>query len=236
MKFKIIPVAVYVLLMALLLALGNWQLGRAEEKRLYLKMQAQGLAAETIKLDGISEESLESLRYKKVIATGHYDEAHQFLIDNQISGGKAGYFVLTPFLLAGQNKAVLVNRGWIPLTASRVVLPAVPVSGAQTTISGRINNFPAVGVKLAGSEIPTDTWPSVVQVVDAQTLAKKLGYPLFLFQIELDKNLPDGFKRDWQTVAVMLPEQHMAYAIQWFALAFTLTILFIWYSFKKHND
>jgi surfeit locus 1 family protein len=31
----------------------------------------------------------------------------------------------------------------------------------------------------------------------------------------------------------MLPEQHTAYAVQWFALAFTLTVLFLVYSFKK---
>jgi surfeit locus 1 family protein len=53
------------------------------------------------------------------------------------------------------------------------------------------------------------------------------------FQIELDKNLADGFKREWQTATVMPPEQHIAYALQWFGLALTLTILFFWYSFKK---
>jgi surfeit locus 1 family protein len=89
---------------------------------------------------------------------------------------------------------------------------------------------------LAGAEQPTDTWPSVVQVVDSEILAKKLDYPLFQFQIELDKDLPDGFKREWHTTTIMQPEQHTAYAFQWFALALTLTILFIWYSRKKKDE
>jgi len=72
-------------------------------------------------------------------------------------------------------------------------------------------------------------------LVDVNILAKKLTYPLMPFQIELDKDQQSGFKRDWQTTTVMLPEQHIAYAIQWFALAFTLTILFIGYSFKKND-
>ena len=88
----------------------------------------------------------------------------------------------------------------------------------------------------AGAEKPTDTWPSVIQVVDSHILAKHLAYPLFNFQIELDKNLPEGFKREWQTSTIMLPEQHTAYAVQWFALAFTLTLLFIWYTFKSNDN
>ncbi len=236
MKFKIIPVVVYVVFMMVLLALGNWQLGRAEEKRHYFAMQAQASVAEMITLNDFMEEDMETLRYKKAQVMGHYDSRHQFLIDNQISGGKAGYFVMTPFLLKGKTSAVLVNRGWIPLMGNRAMLPSVDVGGEETILTGRINAFPSVGVKLAGADIPTEGWPSVVQVVDTQILAKRLGYPLLAFQVELDKNLPGGFQRDWQTASIMQPEQHIAYAIQWFALALTLTILIFWYSFKKHND
>jgi surfeit locus 1 family protein len=235
MKFETIPTLVYLCLLPLLLALGAWQLDRAEQKRVFLKLQEQGGVTATLHLSAAIEDNTEALRYRKVEAVGSYDESHQFLIDNQISAGKAGYFVMTPFILQGEAKAVLVNRGWIPLNQDRSVLPDLPINKAITTISGRINNFPSVGIKLAGAELPTDTWPSVVQVVDSTILAKKLGYSLFQFQIELDKDLPDGFKREWQTTTVMLPEQHTAYAVQWFALALTLTIIFIWYSYKKER-
>jgi len=171
-----------------------------------------------------------------MLVTGHYDQAHQFLIDNQINAGKAGYFVLTPFVLQGETKAVLINRGWVPLNQNRSILPDVQLKKEQTVVTGRINRFPSVGIKLAGAEIPSEGWPSVVQVVDSQVLAKKLAYSLFPFQLELDKDLPEGFKREWQTTTVMLPEQHTAYAMQWFALAFTLTILFIWYSNKRNDE
>jgi len=221
--------------MPLLLALGIWQLDRAEQKKVFLELQEQGVVTETLHLSGVIDNNTEALRYRKVDATGSYDESHQFLIDNQISAGKAGYFVLTPFILQGEAKAVLVNRGWIPLNQDRSVLPDLPINKVQTTISGRINNFPSVGIKLAGAEVPTDNWPSVVQVVDSGILAKKLGYPLFQFQVELDKDLANGFKREWLATTIMLPEQHTAYAIQWFALALTLTILFIWYSRKKEQ-
>lgn len=236
-SFEKAPTLAYLCLLPLLIALGIWQLGRAEEKRLFFKQQEQGLASsEIIQLSTAMDDNVDALRYKKVKATGHYDQAHQFLIDNQISEGKAGYFVLTPFVLQGESKAVLVNRGWVPLNRDRSVLPDVPIKSGQTVISGRINRFPSVGIKLAGAEIPSDSWPSVVQVVDSQVLTKKLAYSLFPFQVELDKDQPEGFMREWKTTTIMLPEQHIAYAIQWFALAFTLTLLFIWYSCKRNDE
>ncbi|WP_027149649.1 SURF1 family protein [Methylobacter tundripaludum] len=235
MKFKIIPTLVYLCLLPMLIALGMWQLDRSEQKRAFLKEQEQALATETLHLSATIEHNTEALRYRNVEVTGRYDVAHQFLIDNQISDGKAGYFVLTPFILTGETKAVLVNRGWIPLNQNRSILPDLQINKAEAIIAGRINHFPSVGIKLAGAEIPTEGWPSVVQVVDSDVLAKKLGYSLFQFQIELAKELPDGYKREWHTSTIMQPEQHTAYAIQWFALALTLTILFIWYSFKNND-
>lgn len=235
MKFKIIPTLVYLCLLPVLLALGMWQLDRSKQKQALLKSQQQAVATETLHLSATIENDTEASRYRQVDVTGHYDAAHQFLIDNQISDGKVGYFVLTPFILAGTTKGVLVNRGWIPLDRNRSVLPDLQIHNAQATIVGRINHFPSVGIKLAGAEIPTEGWPSIVQVVNANVLAKKLGYSLFQFQVELAKELPDGFKREWRNSTIMLPEQHVAYAIQWFALALTLTILFIWYSFKQND-
>ncbi len=236
-KFQLVPSLVYLSLLTLLLGLGNWQLGRSDEKKQFLALQEQGLMlSDVITLTGRSEDNVETLRFKKTQVIGHYDQAHQFLIDNQISAGKVGYFVLTPLVLEGEAKAVLVNRGWIPLNQDRSVLPVLELSSELITVTGRINSFPSVGIKLAGAEKPTDTWPSVIQVVDSQVLAKHLAYPLFNFQIELDKNLFGGFKREWQTTTIMMPEQHTAYAVQWFALAFTQTLLFIWYTCKSNDN
>jgi len=236
MRFEKVPTLAYLVLLVLLCSLGVWQLGRSEEKRLFLKQQELGAAsAEIIILSNHTDIKADELRYKKTQVTGQYDTAHQFLIDNQVSAGKVGYFVLTPFIVQGGATGVLVNRGWVPLNLDRTVLPEVEIKDESTVVNGRINHFPSVGIKLAGAEIPTDSWPAVLQVVDVDVLAKKLTYPLMPFQIELAKDQPAGFKRDWQATTIMLPEQHIAYAIQWFALAVTLTILFIGYSFKKND-
>ncbi|MDD5460421.1 MAG: SURF1 family protein [Methylococcales bacterium] len=234
-KFEKGPTLAYLCLLPLLIALGIWQLGRAEEKRAFLEKQEQALASEVIELSAAADIDADAARYKKAKIVGRYDLTHQFLIDNQISEGKVGYFVLTPLLLQGEDKAVLVNRGWIPINKDRTILPDITIKEQQAVVTGRINHFPVVGIKIPGAEIPTDNWPSVVQVVDSQVLAKKLNYSLFPFQIELDKDAPEGYKREWRTNTIMLPEQHTAYAMQWFALALTLSLLFFWYSCRKND-
>ena len=234
-KFAKLPTLAFLCLLTLLLSLGMWQANRAIEKRAIIQQQETAQLMPSTRLSTAFEDNAETSRYRKLEVAGHYDTQQQFLIDNQISEGKAGYFVLTPFILQGENKAILVNRGWLPLNQDRKNLPDVSMTAEPGVITGRANTFPSVGIKLTGAEIPTDTSPSVVQIVDTQVLAKKLGYSLFSFQLELDKTQPNGFKREWHTTTLMQPEQHTAYAMQWFALAFTLTVLFIVYSFKKSS-
>ncbi|NOT84529.1 MAG: SURF1 family protein [Methylococcaceae bacterium] len=216
-----------------LLSLGFWQLDRADQKRVMLVQQQHMMVGGELLLNARIPDDLSLLKYRPVSVAGHFEGEHQFLIDNQHANGKVGYFVLTPFRLVGTDKAVLVNRGWLPLNVDRTKLPSLPISAAPMTLNGRVNSFPSVGIKLAGAEIPTKTWPAVVQVAEASVLAKSLGYPLFSFQIELDPAQPEGFLRVWQPASIMPPEQHVAYAVQWFGLALTFTVLFFWFNFKK---
>lgn len=235
MKFKRTPLAAYVCLLPLLLALGVWQLNRAEEKRALLGLEKQQQSAESVLLTANSPDNLDALLYRSVKVTGHYDSGHQFLLDNQVRQGKAGFFVLTPLLLKQEKKAVLVNRGWLPLGKTRADLPDVSIPQHEITISGRINRFPRVGLKLADAEITPQNWPAVVQVIDNALLSKQLPYPAFGFQVELDKTAAYGFTRAWQQAYVMTPEKHTGYAVQWFLLALTLTVLFIKYGIDKNN-
>ena len=110
MRFEKVPTLAYLVLVVLLCALGVWQLGRSEDKRLFLEQQELASAsAEIISLSNHTNIDADKLRYKKTLATGHYDLAHQFLIDNQFNAGKVGYFVLTPFILQGEAVGVLVK-------------------------------------------------------------------------------------------------------------------------------
>lgn len=230
---SIIPTVVFLGLLYLLISLGYWQLGRSDEKKVLLEQQSQRSRDKIVQLTREAEGEAEKLRYREAWVSGKYDREHQFLIDNQVVEGKAGFFVMTPLILDSSNKAILVNRGWIPVNKDRSVLPNVSFDVEEAMITGRINYFPSVGFKLKGAEIPTDGWPSVVQIIDKAVLEKRLGYSLFPFQLQLGKDQENGFWREWRTAVAITPEKHKAYAFQWFGLAVTLVILFFWVSSKK---
>ncbi|AMK74949.1 MULTISPECIES: SURF1 family protein [Methylomonas] len=223
----------YLLLFGLLCSLGFWQLGRGEQKRILLAQQQDAASAEALDLTRQTGIDKDVLRYRPVSVNGHYDTKHQILIDNQMLNGKPGYLVLTPFLPDGGQPGVLVNRGWVALGVSREVLPDISIGVAAQQVRGRINRFLEPGLKLKGAEIPGETWPVRVQIVDSKLLADKLGYALADYQIELDPAQPEGYQRQWKIAVAIPPEKHRAYAVQWFGLALTLTALFIWISSRK---
>jgi surfeit locus 1 family protein len=220
-----------------LVGLGCWQLDRAEQKRaLQQQMQQEPQRLLTVADLPFQLADNPHWRYQSLELSGYYDANHQFLIDNQLQDGKPGYNVLTPFIYAADKPALLVNRGWIALGANRATLPDINITQTQQTVRGAINQFPSVGFRLKGAEVPTDGWPALVQVVEGKQLAARLGYAISDFQLELAPELPEGYCRSWVRVAPIPPEKHLAYAVQWFGLALTLASLFVWHNLRKHSE
>ncbi len=235
-KIRLLPLLLFVALLALLIRLGFWQLDRAEVKRQFLQLEQEKAHMQAVPLLSLLVHAKQDFKYRKVELQGYYDTQHQFLIDNQIYLGKVGYFVLTPFVLKSQD-IVLVNRGWLPMSQDRQ-LPDISLSPSigEQTIVGIINDFPGVGLILKGADEPGKGWPSVVQIINAQKIAQKLGYVVLDFQVQLLPTQNDGYTRDWQISTKMPPEKHKAYAFQWFALAVTLILLTLWISCKKETN
>ncbi len=233
-KIRLIPTLAALLLFSLFMALGCWQLQRYQEKQDLSALYKAQSKKEIIQLDG-SQQAVDELRYRLVVVSGEYDSEHQFLVDNRVYKSKPGYFVLTPLRLKQSKWAILVNRGWVSLGKDRSVLPELSITQKVVRITGIVNSFPSPGLKLKGAEIPTPGWPGLVQLVDAQTLSKVLGYPLVPYQLMLSDKHSDGYVREWKVVQYLTPDRHLAYAFQWFSLAFLIVIYFLWGSFKIHE-
>ncbi|HSC07412.1 MAG TPA: SURF1 family protein [Steroidobacteraceae bacterium] len=207
-------------LVAVFLVLGFWQLDRMREKQaLFAAFEAGSTRLE--RLSDIEPERVE--RYTRVLAVGRYDSAHQFLLDNMTHAGRAGYRVLTPFDLT-DGGTVLVDRGWVPLGATRETLPKIEVAGSARSVVGRLDELPAAGVDLPVAT-PAGGWPRVLSYPHHAQLQSSLGRDLPKRIILLDAAQPDGFVRTWQP-ATFPPARHLSYAITWFALAATVALLF----------
>jgi len=213
-----------------LLSLGSWQLGRAEEKRrMFADFEAGSGAA--VALADHPEGLAELTRYARVEAQGSYLPQRQFLLDNMVEGQQAGYRVLTPLLLA-DGRAVMVDRGWVPKAfGSGAGLPDIGVGGSPRAVTGRIDRLPRPGIELGGGS-GDGGWPRIVQFPLADELAEALGMPLVPGLVLLDPEAPDGYVRNWRP-SDFGPERHVGYAVQWFALAVTLVIAYLAWAFRK---
>lgn len=209
--------------LAFLVSLGNWQLGRAQEKQALLDLQAKRMNLENIALDDVDMVG-GNLRYLPVKTSGQLDVKHQLLIDNQVRHGQVGYTVLTPLRLA-DGRAILLNRGWVPLGENRENLPDVSLETSAQSFIGKLDWFPSVGIKLEGADELTSGWPAVTQVISLSKVAERLGYDVLPYQMRLNSNEPNGYDREWVPMK-MGPEKHHGYAFQWFALAVAWVALY----------
>lgn len=210
--------------MGICLTAGFWQLGRAAEKRtLYEAFAAGDLAGAGRGLPADSQAL--PRRYARLALAGRYVPGRQVLLDNMSLGGLPGYQVLTP--LTTSNGVVLVNRGWLPADGDRTRLPDVTVDDSERVVSGRVDLLPRPALALeAQAADPAAPWPRRALFPTPDALAAETGLPLRGFQLLLDPDQPDGYTREWQP-AVMGPERHLGYAVQWFGLAATIAVIFL---------
>ena len=225
-------VGVTVLGLAVFVSLGYWQLGRAQQKQALLDAFMSG-SEDTVDATGLGFEALP--RYQRIRLRGAYDASRQILLDNMPSAaGRPGYRVLTPLERADGQGWVLVDRGWVPLGASRDVLPDVAVDAGERELSGTLDELPIPGVRVGPAAAPGDTsWPRVLLFPTEPDVESALGVGVESRIILLDANLPDGFERKWRPALGFGPERHLGYAVQWFAFALVAIVLFVALNLKR---
>ena len=220
-------------LFAMLVSSGRWQLHRAAEKRaLYDSFAVAHVAAQPIDL-----RSAKVPRYSRVLAVGSFDETRQILIDNMVEGGRAGYFVITPFALQGGGW-VLVNRGWVPLGKTRADRPAIPVAANPRSIRGRADNLPSPGIKMGVPAPLVPPYPVVAAYPTRAEVAQLLtesNWTSAADLILLDADQPDGYVRNWSPPGFP-PLRHIGYAVQWFGLALALGVIYVVTNFRRAKD
>ena len=227
---RFLTTAVTLLLLALLLSLGRWQLHRAHDKQVLF----DAFAAGTGTTRPLSADDGPLPRYQHIEARGHYDGSRQVLIDNMVDHERPGYQVITPFALEGGGW-ILVNRGWIPPGASRRELPPVPVSSAATTLRGRVAPLPVPGIRLGGAPPLAPPFPALATFPTASEIHAAVGEQRWSAAGEsvlLDAAEPEGFARHWSP-GEFPPVRHIGYAVQWFGLALALAVIYLVTNFRQ---
>lgn len=213
----IIATVVVTALAAVFVRLGVWQLDRLEERRAMNEVGIERINAEPVELTELMAEAEgdpESVRFRRVYVSGVFAPEDEILIRSQVELGQAGFHVITP-LVQDDGRAVLINRGWVPLTMDTPPVGAQPSSG-PSRVEGWVQLTqirPSLGPEDGPGEQP------VFNRVDIARIGDQMPYDLVpVYVVEM------GERRDELPVRVDPPGfddegPHLAYAIQWFGFA-----------------
>lgn len=234
-RFKLIPFIATVLVVALGIQLGNWQQRRAAQKLVMQTQLAQGQSAAPLRLDGAAV-AAEAVEFRRVQLQGEFVRNWPLYLDNRPYQGRAGFYVLMPFKLAGTGMHVLVMRGWVPRDAAqRERLPQVATPAGSVTLDGiaRLNAGHVMELGSAAALTPG----AIVSNVDPLQLAKDSGLTMQPFVVEQSAAAQPGgddstLVRDWPAPALGV-EKNQGYAVQWYALSAMALVFFVVNGFRR---
>ena len=232
-RFRWIPFIAMIITASIGIALGNWQLRRADEKRaIEAKLAAQRLqppipvGADLLRAD--------QLEYRRVSVRGEFDRAWPLYLDNRPQNGNAGFYLLMPFKIAGTDRHVLIERGWFPVDMrNRNRLPPLNTPDGEIVIEGEaIRN---IGHVMQLGQAATIKPGAILQNLTVDELAAASKFSLQTFVIEQSSDTHDGLQRDWPRPSIGI-ERHLGYAFQWYALALTAFLFFVVTGFRRGSN
>ncbi|ELX12676.1 hypothetical protein Jab_1c12910 [Janthinobacterium sp. HH01] len=234
-RFKLVPFAATVLVVALGIQLGNWQQRRAAQKIVLQAKLAQGNASAPLSLDG-TPLAADAVEFRRVSMTGEFVAGWPVYLDNRPYRNSSGFYLLMPFKIAGSGMHVLVARGWLPRNpAERAKLPAYATPSGTVTLEG-VARLDA-GHVLELARTPMLTPKAIVQNADPLQVARDSGLTMQPFVVEQTAAAkPAGddaqMVRDWPAPALGV-EKHQGYAFQWYALSAMAVIFFVVNGFRR---
>jgi surfeit locus 1 family protein len=212
------------ILLAILCALGVWQLERLQWKLALIATVNGHMTAAPVSLDKVLAMNAATAQYRHVALEGRFDHAREAYVFTTDDGAPV-YHVLTPFLTDG-GRALLVDRGEVP---KEKLDPATRTAGSvtgETHIIGvwRMPDAPGFFTP------PPDTAHRIWYARDLAGIAAAdhvvLAAPVVI-EADATPN-PGGWPRGGQTV-VEFRNAHLSYAVTWFGLA--LGLLGIWFAY-----
>jgi len=222
-----------ILVFAVLISLGVWQVQRKAWKEGLVAMLTERLAAPPqglpapaawLQLDQAGDE------YRRVTFTATFDNSREALVyaaasafRPDVADAGPGYWVLTPARLA-DGGIVIVNRGFVPDgRKDPQTRPDGEVSGPLDMVGAM--RWPEARHWFTPNDDPAhNLW--FVRDPAAIAVAKGLG-SLAPFYVEQEAPVPPGGWPQPGKLVVNLPDNHLQYALTWFGLAAVLVGVFV---------
>lgn len=207
----------------LLLSLGTWQMSRLFEKREINAERAARLAVAPAALPAELADPA-AWEFRRVVVSGRLAHARELYLPCRSQRGNEGTCVLVP-LIRDRGLPVLVNRGWVPPERKDPARRPDAQQAGEVTLEAVLRVSPQRTYFMPVNDARRNVWFSY----DLPEMAAALGLPAlapFYLEAARDPAAPPGAPLGGQT-RFQLPDNHLGYALTWYALAVALAIIFV---------
>lgn len=212
---------------ALTVALGNWQLGRGQQKTAMAERIAAASHDAPIGLSG-REVNADDVVWHRVEVRGRFEPKYTVLIDNRILRGTIGYNVVTPLKIENSERYVIVNRGWIAAMNSRDTLPRIVTPADPLVITGLAVVPARRYFELSSETVQGNVW----QNLTLERFRAAFALQVQPVVIQQDNPVEDHLAREWSPPDLGV-DKHYAYAFQWFAMAAAILAIYVILNVRK---
>jgi len=216
--------------LVVMLGLGVWQVQRLHWKLDLIAEREARLAAPA--LDRPSEVEPARDAFRHIALEGVFLHEKEMYLAARSLHGNVGYQVVTPLRLA-DGSHVLVNRGWVPRDRKDPARrPEGEVDGI-VPIDGIVRGESPPSIFVPENEPERNIWFSV----DIAAMARWAGLDRVVpFVVEAGPaENPGGLPIGGQT-RVEVRNEHLQYAIIWFALAGALAVIYVIYHMRRPEE
>ena len=213
--------------LAVLVGLGTWQVQRLHWKEAVIAERETRLAAPPVSIASIPRMS-GALDYRRVAAAGRFRHDREMHLVARTHRGRVGVRVVTPLALIGGGH-VLVDRGWVPRDR---VDPATRRAGqlrGPVDVVGIIRRAGRMNSWTPDNRPQDGVW----HYVDVRAMAARAGLSDARDFIVVAGAAPNpGGLPIGRRPAVGLANDHLKYAVTWYALAVTLAVIYLIYHLR----
>lgn len=217
--------------LAILLALGSWQVDRLFWKKDLIEMrQAQAqMPPIAVPIDTVLDPDM---AFRAAYAEGRYLNDQEKYLMARTRRGNVGFQLITP-LEQEDGRIIMVNRGWVPQDYRD------PETRPESLIEGpvRVTGVLRVPSKKHWAQPENDAIKNQWFYVDVNHMAEDTGADLASsYYLELDDTPVSGGLPIGGQAKVELPNNHLEYAITWYSLALILIVIFVLYHRRPSDD
>ena len=227
-------VLVTLLVFAILVKLGLWQLERATEKlSLQHALEVKQAAAPLTYPQLLALGETESLTGYRLSVTARPVDAPIILLDNQVYDGRVGYLAYQVMGVQENGPRLLVELGFIAGGPDRRQLPHLDRLSAPISLDGRV--YQKSTNPLSEQLLAETGDPMRIQNLNLPELAERLKFSLAPAILQPQVIPGSDLPHPWQPIPLSA-QKHHGYAIQWFSMAGAFLLLMIYLLILKRKN